>query len=183
MGVGSQPEPPTLLRTSVTPAFSNFLGNALKVLIPPKPHGMGDPQVVLHIPAQTPVKRLNPQEAAFIFKFLSEYWALWPPVLITGEHQGLSQITQGLWHPSWKHRASSHSSGWGAKLPEVVPEAIPPPQLCIRTLWIWGSPGKKILALLSHSVLCLWLLSSSKLKLFIPLGDFPLSTRPQLRFL
>ena len=73
MGVGSQPEPPTLLRTSVTPAFSNFLGNALKVLIPPKPHGMGDPQVVLHIPAQTGVKRLNPQEAAFIFKFLSEY--------------------------------------------------------------------------------------------------------------
>lgn len=68
----SQPEPPTLFRTSVTPAFSNFLGNALKVLISLKPHGMGDPQVVLHIPAQTQVKRLNPQEAAFMFKFLSE---------------------------------------------------------------------------------------------------------------
>lgn len=66
-----------------------------------------------------------------------KYWAPWPPVLITGEHQGLSQITQGLWHPSRKHRASSHSSGWGAKLLEVVPETMPLPQLCIRTLWIW----------------------------------------------
>lgn len=176
----SQPEPPTLFRTSVTPAFSNFLGNALKVLISLKPHGMGDPQVVLHIPAQTQVKRLNPQEAAFMFKFLSEVLS---PVLIMGEHQGLSQITQGLWHLSWKHQASGHSSGWGAKLPEVIPEAIPPPQLCIRTLWIWGSPGKTILVILSHSVLCLWLLSSSKLKVFIPMGDFPLSARPQLRFL
>lgn len=72
MGKDSQAEPPTLLRTAVTPAFSNFLGNALKVLISPKPHGMGDLLVVLHFPAQTQVKRLNPQEAAFMFKFLSE---------------------------------------------------------------------------------------------------------------
>lgn len=85
MGVDSQPEPPTLLGNSVTPAFSNFLRNALKVLISPKPHGMGDPQVVLHIPAQTQVKRLNPQEAAFIFKFLSEVLS---PVAPSIDHWG-----------------------------------------------------------------------------------------------
>lgn len=85
MGVDSLPEPPTLLGNSVTPAFSNFLRNALKVLISPKPHGMGDPQVVLHIPAQTQVKRLNPQEAAFIFKFLSEVLS---PVAPSIDHWG-----------------------------------------------------------------------------------------------
>lgn len=143
---------------------------------------MGDPLVVYIFLLRPKWKGWTPRKQ---LSCSNSWWSIEPhgfPVLITGEHQELSQIIRGLWHPSWKHWASSHSSGWEQSSPRLSLKPFPHPSsasgLCESEVLLGKQPWLFFLTQCCASGCS----QAQKLKLFIPRWFHSLG-RPQLRFL